>query len=147
MICNDLDWTSFLLDTTNLAWALPLKRTTALSSVFIFAWPNNMRAVNRAKTLMVSVSMQLTNVCTGHHELFAGHLACVPCEAPHFGKSAKEIVLKFMVHSLFSWVGCPFKLIQNRTPLLIFILSLLFVLPAGICSRIIYYLSEGQMDC
>lgn len=90
--------------------------------------------------------MQLTNVCTGHHELFAGHLACVPCEAPHFGKSAKEIVLKFMVHGLFSWVGRPFKLIQNRTSLLIFI-HCLFVLPAGICSGIIYYFSEGQFDC
>lgn len=84
------------------------------------------------------LSVQLTNVCTGHHELFVGHLACIPCGAPHFGKSAKEIVLKFMIHSLFSWVGCPSRLIQNRAPLLIFIHSCMFILPAGICSGIIY---------
>lgn len=39
--------------------------------------------------LLVSVSMQLTNVCTGHHELLAGHLACVFSGAPHFGRPAK----------------------------------------------------------
>lgn len=90
-----------------------------MSPVFIFARPNNIRSVNRAKKLLVSVSMQLTNACTGCHELFAGHLACVFCGAPHFGRYAKEIVLKFMVYILFSWVSCPFILIQNRTLLLI----------------------------
>lgn len=70
--------------------------------MFIFAWPNNMRAVNRARKLLVSVSMQLTNACTGCHELFAGHLACVCCGAPHFSRSSEEIVLKFIVQMLFS---------------------------------------------
>lgn len=46
------------------------------------------------------------------------------CGAPHFARSAKEIALKFMVHILFSFVGSPLRLIQNRTPVLIFIPSL-----------------------
>lgn len=58
--------------------------------------------MNGAKKLLVSVSVWLTNVCTGRHELFAGHLACVFCGVPYFGGSSKEIVLKFIVHNLFS---------------------------------------------
>lgn len=96
--------------------------------MFIFERPNNMRAVNGAKKLLVSVSMQLTNACTCRHELFAGHLACVFFGgAPHFGRPSKEIVLKFIVHILFSQVGCSFAVIQNRTLLLIFIPSLFYL--------------------
>lgn len=63
----------------------------------------------------------------------------------HFCWSAKEIVFEFMVHILFSWASCPFILIQNRTPLLIlFPHFMIFILPAGICSGIIYWFSEGH---
>lgn len=106
-------------------------------SLFIVARPNNLRAINRARKLFVPVAMKLTNVCTGHRELLAGHLACILCGAPHFGRSAKEMVFRFMFHKLFSWEDCPFELIQSRTPPLIFI-------PAGICVGKIYCFSEVQ---
>lgn len=95
--------------------------------------------------LLVSVLVGLTNAHTGRHELLAGHLACVFCEVPHFGRHAKEIVFKFMFNILFSWVSCPLTLIQSRTLLLtLFSQFMVFILPARIRSAIIYYLSEGQ---
>lgn len=55
--------------------SLNLLRTP--SPVFVFAWPNHIRAVNRTKKLFVSVSVQLTNAQTSCHELHIGHLVSV----------------------------------------------------------------------
>lgn len=63
----------------------------------------------------------------------------------HFGRSAKEIVLKFMVHILFflAWLSFQIDPKQNSS-VDIYSQFMIFTLPAGICSEIIYHFSEGQ---